>query len=450
MEFPREIMPLKKLHLDTENARHGKLDVEDEAIKWMLTDYRAREKTYRLAKAIAERGLSPIDDILVVPMDDTASDYIVAEGNRRVTALKLLQNPDLAPTDTMRRRYEQLVSGARVSISNAIECKVAPGFQEASYWVQLRHGGEQEGIGTVPWGSKELERFNARIGRRGPNAKSMDVLDYAYENKLLSGDQIRNFPLTNLSRLLKDPAVRARMGLEVTADGIRSTLQGSSFQKALGTLLCQLADGEITVTNIKQKNQRREYVEKVMTESGVTIDKKASQPYELKGSKPYYNNGSTTPQPRGRGRRPSHERKTMIPRNTKLGFTLKRLNDVFGELQDISVEDYPNAAAVLFRVFFEGCLDRYAEKAKVTGYNRNSDNLKKRAQLVIDHLKQTGRIDKRVAGPVGAFLTSPNNVASIETFNSYIHNIKHQPIPSDLKTTWDNLASFFEALDGHL
>ncbi len=450
MDFSRETVSLKKLHLDTDNARHGTLDAEADAIAWMLTDFRAKAKTYKLAGAIAEKGLSPIDDILVVPMDDTTDDYVVVEGNRRVTALKLLLNPDLAPTEIIKRRYQQLASAAAVEIPKAIECKIAPGFQEASYWIQLRHGGEQEGVGTVPWGSKELERYHSRIGQRGPNAKSMGVLDYAYENKILNADQIRSFPLTNLTRLLNDPGVRARMGIEVTADGVRSTVKETFFRKGLALLLRQLADGDVTVTSIKQKEQRRDYIDQVMNTAGVDTDQKAAQPYDVKGSKSYYANGAATPQPRGRGRRPTHERKSMIPRNFSLGFSLKRLKNVFEELQYISVEDCPNAVAVLFRVFFEGCLDRYAEKAKLSGYNRNSDNLKKRSQRVIEGLKQSGRIDKNVANPVGAFLTSPNGVGSITTFNSYIHNIAHHPLPRDLKTTWDNLAPFFEALDGHL
>jgi len=200
-------------------------------------------------------------------------------------------------------------------------------FEEAAYWIQLRHGGEQDGIGTVSWGSKELERFNARVGRRGPNAKSMDVLDYAHENSLLTDDQIRDFPLTNLTRLLNDPTVRGKMGLELTADGIRSNLQTSPFNKGLSLLLKEIADGDVTVTNIKRKDQRRSYVEDVLSRAGVDVSKRTTSPYEVKGSQ-HFDSGSK-PQPRRQGRRPSHLRKTMVPKSTRLKFTLKRLNDVF-------------------------------------------------------------------------------------------------------------------------
>lgn len=450
MELTRQSISLKKLHLDTENARHGDISNEDDAVRWMLTDYRSKEKIYRLAKDISEKGLSPIDDILVVPMDDTSDEYVVVEGNRRITAVKLLANPDLASTEVLKRRYRELAKKMIVDVPKSIECKVAPGFQEAAYWVQLRHGGEQEGVGTVSWGSKELERFKIRTGRRGQNAKSMDVLDYAHEKNLLSVDQIRNFPLTNLTRLLNDPGVRVRLGLELTADGVTSTLQEPAFHKVLGVLLGELADGLTTVTRIKQKDQRREYVDEVLKKSGIDEKMKSNQPYLLKGKGPSGLVVANFQKSSRRAQHQIHERKTVIPKNFRISFTLKRLNTIFLELQNIRVEDYPNAAAVLLRVFFEGCLDRYAEKEKLTGYNRNSENLKKRAQTIIDHLKKSNRIDKSVANPVVTFLTSPHSIGSITTFNSYIHNIKHQPIPRDLKTAWDNLTPFFESMDGHL
>ena len=53
-------------------------------------------KTIALAKSIAEEGLSPMDRLIVMPAPGDAKRFVVLEGNRRVTALKMLEEPALA------------------------------------------------------------------------------------------------------------------------------------------------------------------------------------------------------------------------------------------------------------------------------------------------------------------------------------------------------------------
>lgn len=68
------------------------LPSEPDCIAWMLEHL--GDEIRNLATDIAEHGLSPIDGVLVVPDLDTKGDYTVWEGSRRITALKLLDNPD--------------------------------------------------------------------------------------------------------------------------------------------------------------------------------------------------------------------------------------------------------------------------------------------------------------------------------------------------------------------
>ena len=88
------VIPLDKIKLDQENVRFGN-DVaqnQREAIKLMLSAPEDAKKLLRLAEHIAEHGLDPTELQLVTPDDD--GNFIVLEGNRRLTALKLLQRPD--------------------------------------------------------------------------------------------------------------------------------------------------------------------------------------------------------------------------------------------------------------------------------------------------------------------------------------------------------------------
>ena len=49
------------------------------------------DKLYSLVDDIVNNGLSPVDLIIVTPNEDS-NKYVVLEGNRRITSLKLLNN----------------------------------------------------------------------------------------------------------------------------------------------------------------------------------------------------------------------------------------------------------------------------------------------------------------------------------------------------------------------
>ena len=93
MAFERILIPLAMIRLKKDNDRHGQLHSEQECIQWMLTHQ--GQTILNSAKDISENSLSPLDGILVLPESSKEStEYIVWEGNRRITALKILDDPN--------------------------------------------------------------------------------------------------------------------------------------------------------------------------------------------------------------------------------------------------------------------------------------------------------------------------------------------------------------------
>lgn len=86
---------LSKLVLDRENPRlptRLKGGDENEIIKYLIR----RTSIVELVNSIGENGFFPGEAIVVTKSDTTPGEYIVLEGNRRLTALKLMQEPALA------------------------------------------------------------------------------------------------------------------------------------------------------------------------------------------------------------------------------------------------------------------------------------------------------------------------------------------------------------------
>lgn len=86
---------IDEIGLDPENPRLPSLLKRDE--KSML-EYIARTSSItELMTAIGQHGYFPGEPLIVIPSGVKKPKYIVAEGNRRLTALKLLSNPELMP-----------------------------------------------------------------------------------------------------------------------------------------------------------------------------------------------------------------------------------------------------------------------------------------------------------------------------------------------------------------
>lgn len=82
-----------ELLLNPDNPRFDPVKHQTETICAMIDDQ--KEKLSTLAEHIIDNGLNPTDIILVRPHQ---GQWLVLEGNRRVTALKLVNEPGLIPT----------------------------------------------------------------------------------------------------------------------------------------------------------------------------------------------------------------------------------------------------------------------------------------------------------------------------------------------------------------
>ena len=99
-------IPINRLVLDQSNPRLRVELPQDE----LLAMFAASPKTRTLAKHIVKYGMNPLEAVAVLPIENTRK-YTVREGNRRVAALKLLNDPSLAGSDSGEKFFKGLVKG---------------------------------------------------------------------------------------------------------------------------------------------------------------------------------------------------------------------------------------------------------------------------------------------------------------------------------------------------
>lgn len=107
-------------------------------------------KIVGLARSIAEHGLNPTESWAIVHEDNK---YVVLEGNRRLVACRLLDNPRKAPDPETAVAFERIKRGVRTTGSYLNpSCVEFEHRADARYWIHLKHHGAGSGEGTAAWG----------------------------------------------------------------------------------------------------------------------------------------------------------------------------------------------------------------------------------------------------------------------------------------------------------
>lgn len=141
---------IKRLHLDLRNPRLGRpsVDTEADAMDRLLKEF--GPKIIGLARSIAEYGLNPTESWAIVHEDGK---YVVLEGNRRLVACRLLDNPRKAPDPQTAATFERIKRGVRTTSSYlSPSCVEFEHRADARYWIHLKHHGAGSGEGTAAWG----------------------------------------------------------------------------------------------------------------------------------------------------------------------------------------------------------------------------------------------------------------------------------------------------------
>ncbi|SHH03140.1 hypothetical protein [Pollutimonas bauzanensis] len=437
---------VSKLDFDLENPRYIAQKSQREAFERILLDNPT--KTIALAEHIVNNGQNPIDLIAVIATENNR--YIVLEGNRRAAVLKALNKPvllDAIPLGTgvpaFCKKMKLLAKRADKSTINKVGAVQFDSREDADIWIPLKHTGENEGAGTVPWDGTQRARF--RKGDAGLN-----LLDFGKANDWFTEEDLTDraaFPISTLNRLLGDPAIRKALGLELSAGKLQSTVAISDLEKGIKQVVSDLATGTWNVSMLKSKQDRKKYLDQFPAASLPSLpDEETLWPLDpdlapAPESKP----AATEPKVRSR----NDKRSTLIPKSFVVTTSSEspRLNKIYRELKRLSVEDYENAVAVLLRTFIELSLDDFIARDNVTIVKaRHQATLAEKVRSTAKHLKDQGKFDKNQEGIVNKLAsTEPDDQAqptSITTLHSFVHSRYASPLGSELKTIWDNISPF--------
>lgn len=453
-DWERIEIPTLSIDLDVENPRFFRTCTSQNDVIDILLH--GKFDIVKLGKSIASLGFTPLDNIIVYH-DANSRNYVVLEGNRRITALKLLLNPNLAKVKSVEKCFIQLSDGLSVNQKKdflQIEVIVAPSRRAADKLLLNRHT-------TTPiksWSPIMQAQFvYERVQEHGTGKASQDLSISSDELKkfinryhyfklaehLLGQEFDRNeFNITTLERVLGAQGVKEYLGVhEEETVGLSTNSDKDDFEKSFKRIANAVSSNE---TDSRKFNKAAEILSWIKK-----IKKPKKSPKRTSFEQLYSSKRPAKPNP---SRSPSSASAPpltkLFPKDLECEDSNSRLIKITEELTKLGLKQYPNAVAVLFRVFLEIACLRFIEYNDLnTGFQRHKNTVGNKSKGDIANAmgfladQNNSALPQNLARVV-AQLKNKDFFASLSTIQEFVHNPEMIPTETDLRDLWEQTETF--------
>lgn len=469
--WPTKRLSVASLHLDAKNPRLGR-EYTKRAPRELVQYLFEHDKALEVAQSIAQRGFFPNEALLAYK---DGKSYVVVEGNRRLAALKALREPGLLEGPARRKveRLSRLVVDAASLAS--VPVTIAPSRRATDGQLVARHMGTP----VRAWEAENRASFILEKLEEGYTNDSLcDELGFtpadiqkARQTRAVA-DMARSLDLPEEVKAKLDarPRVFSTLGrvfdmavgrkfLQVEPDaehGVRGTTTKKEFSRVFSRLVTDVALSNQDSRTLNTAEDIKNYFESWPSDERPQRKRGKFVPSDIitgksTASPPQRNEPTTRP------KKPKRESRTVLPKDLKVRFGTTRLKDIHRELTRLKRADYPNAGAVLLRVFFELAaleyLKRTGELADLIKALRSKGKLpiggvptmKQLTPALIRIAKK--QLTKQEATTIEKAIT-PNPAApfSISDLHSFVHNPRDMPGERDILQFWTRTEPLFRLM----
>lgn len=423
-----KIRSIEGLYLDLQNPRLGlpPATTEQEALERLMEEF--GEKIIALARDIAEYGINYGESWLIVKEDGKDT---VLEGNRRLVACRLLEDPEKAPTPGLVSIFERIKGGALVDVSSLKpSCVEYSNRSEANHWIKLKHHGESNGVGTVRWGAEEtyLNALATGGGYSEPyefwywlretykdDSNLVELINKAMRKQYTIMLRIYGIIKKRIGSKFIEPG---KIGVDVSPEKIKPFIRAimlglvSSSKKSGSTETSDVSGldsrtlnseksrediiGRIWADTIGEADVSPEPLEHVVSttpqpnESISESDKKTPSKQvgtENEGNPHVETSGVQQSPATSRVRRPrTRKTDTHLYYGVSYIHMPQRLRDLFKECQKLDIREKPETASVMARVIVELSVDALIKERNIKVSGKGQKELHNKIRAVISYL----------------------------------------------------------------
>ncbi len=461
-KYSKKKLAVTDLLLDLSNFRTGTVSDQTSAISALINSN--ANKIKGLVTNISENGFLDLDIPCVFPDPTNSGKYIVGEGNRRISSLKMLKTPALAKNTPLMEYIKKIKSRSTKKIPSKIECAIFESKKDCLGYILMRHGYSPDGSGVVQWNS--IAKLRADTFVNGTIHQELRVLEYVVERGSLSEKHLKKIDsdeinITNLERLTDDKQVRSILGITGTNCLISSFGEQwllRIWQNVIEVIIdAQHRGTKFTVdNNINSTKQRQKFITEIIEDVGKqygdlkNADNQKCERADLSGkpnpvaagSEP--DTASTHPSQKTKTQTTS-ARKGLIPRKfNPAGLKPQKAVNICDELKKMDVDAFPNSVGAMFRIFIELGIDDFLKTHPTIRYK--NDRLASKITAIAKHMEDESILTKKELKPIRDIISNPRYPISTDTLNAYVHNPHVSPNADELKTGWDNIQHFMEEI----
>lgn len=448
---------VSQLRLDPQNPRLHPREVEPDQ-RTIIGDLLRHDDVLQLASRIASHGYFPTDSVVAIRAGKSRS-YVVLEGNRRVAALQLLQNPALAPEE-FKKRVNAISQRSAGRLPNKIRAIIAPDRTAARPLILDRHTAPGVKKWTPVAQARCIEKMvddgfsvEEMAGEMGMSlSKFRRQLRTARLVRIITNltlpqgvaellDEPRGFTISTIQRICESPVGRKWLGYELDEDGsFKITTTPSTFRKALTRIVTDIAtDSKLNTRTLNTDQEIADYLAGLKGEKPTKSQSSPTSAEKLAGSK-------TPPrtQARVKPRRRTTTAGTILPAGLECTLDVERIHLIIGEMKKLPPAKYPNASALLLRALLDmgvgdyleskGLMDELIKKLKSTHPRDWMPSLDQMLKFLLDHPSPTALpLERSAIKALVPFVTErKKSQVSLDGLNGFAHNRFQQPSPEQL------------------
>ncbi|MBM7616163.1 hypothetical protein [Alkaliphilus hydrothermalis] len=170
---------IEQLYVNPDNARFiNAEELPDEVAA--IEELTSMKKTHidRIAKDIATYGLNPNELPIVIPAADNEGHFLVIDGNRRISSIKLMTQYK-KELDSMKIESSKKKKLLNLQCNiKTITCVLYEKEEDVNYLIEKLHT-SKPGIGQVMWDPQAQDRHNSKSGETSKRLALIEMLRYS-------------------------------------------------------------------------------------------------------------------------------------------------------------------------------------------------------------------------------------------------------------------------------
>lgn len=428
----------------------------------LILDNGEKDSFLKLVNSIAINGFIPAEPVVVWQNQQNKA-YYVAEGNRRILAIKLLLEPEKSPKSL--RSYIRKQSGLveKASIEKIGVC-IAPSFEDCEWYINQRHTTSSL---LRKWSSHQHKRWIAslydkygrdieKVMRKTGQTKSelnqtlriLKIRDWALQNEVydeLSADdqesvRSHRLPISILERWFDNQTLKQSWGIEFDGDEVNITSNKASLYKAytkwIELVLHKDEDDVLIQINTRTITSNFDAIFEALPLVTFDTDGNANEGNNDNAVRPEggslpagHEEGDSTDKPTAKPKavpiyKGNPNRPNLIAPCYHLSTSNYKLNALFKELKVIPLSRYNHCIAASFRVFLDLAVCEYIEGINCKEemqrmYTREFYDISLKQRL--EYLKSNSLQGKKAVCNILTKLLNYSNEHSLDTLNKYVH-----------------------------